>query len=110
MVKSAIKVREKRISDRKPLTGLLPGKVLFHDAIINAKPSDISVHGLGLVVDVFMQVGEQLELRLPDKSIFFKVAWIKPDFGKHDLWRVGLMSTDSRIDVERLFKEHGCIK
>lgn len=110
MVKTAIKLREKRISERKAIVGLLPGRLLYRDTVLNAKATDVSPHGIGLIIDQFIQAGDVIVMELPDSSLEFKIAWIKPDFGKHDLWRVGVMATDHRQDVEKIFKDHGCLK
>ena len=107
------KAFERRISRRKKLTGLLPGRLSLKEgeAAIHCKPVDVSDHGLGLISDAQLEVGTQLKLTMPEEVILFKVVWKQPDFGKSDLYRFGLeiVAPKRGFDLEELFEQMGCL-
>jgi hypothetical protein len=105
-----LKIKEKRISDRKKLTGLMPGRFQISDADASARPIDISAHGLGILVAKEYKVGSIATLILKENVIKFEIMWSQPDFGKQDLWRYGLVCKDQNINIEGLFEANGCFK
>jgi hypothetical protein len=105
-----LKIREKRLSDRKSLTGLMPGRFIMGGQEVSARPVDISSHGIGVLIAQEYAVGTQATLSIKDKIIEFEVKWGQPDFGKHDLWRFGLVCVDPSIDVKEVFEMTGCFK
>ena len=105
-----LKLKERRISERKKLTGLLPGKLQITGKDVIAKPVDISEHGLGLLMSAEFKIGAKAELILKDSVIPFEVKWIEPDFGKNDMWRYGIVCTDTAIDIISIFAKTGCLK
>lgn len=105
-------IAEKRLSQRKKLTGLLPGRLslLGNKALISCRPVDISRHGLGILTSERITVGTKLILKLPDQEIQLEVQWGQPDFGKKDLFRYGLVTNDQGFNLEDLFEKAGCLK
>jgi len=104
--------REKRFAPRKKLTGLLPGKLLLKETSENlqCKLVDVSRHGLGLTTKSELKFGDKVVLIIEEQSLSFKVAWIQHDFGKQDLFRVGLLCDDINVDIIEVFTEAGCLK
>lgn len=102
---------EKRFHQRKRLTGLLPGAITrSDDTKLNCKPIDIAELGLGIVSADLLEVGEILLLKTKSSSVQLEVVWAKKDFGKHDLYRYGLVSTDPTQRLTDLFEAAGCLK
>ena len=103
---------EQRISPRRKLSGLLPGKLTVVGATssLACKPVDISAHGLGIVSMELLAVGAMIALKTPRDDIMLEVVWGKPDFGKRDLLRYGLVVVDSTVNLETVFAVAGCLK
>ena len=103
---------EKRLSPRRKLTGLLPGRmaVVGSNTSISCKPVDISAHGLGIVSEDLLTAGTMLALRTHDREILLEVSWGQPDFGKRDLYRYGLVTVDREVNLENVFADTGCLK
>lgn len=109
-------LKERRLSERRQLSGLLPGRL----TIENLKPNticraiDVSTHGLGILIQAVIkeEMKAKLECNVKGKILIvdLKVAWAKPDFGKQDLYRGGLVTLDQEIDLEKIFLLTGCIK
>ena len=108
--------KERRISQRKQLTGLLPGPLIVEDEesseklMIYCKPIDVSQHGLGMITNYDLFEGQILQLDLKSRQIALKVIWVKPDFEKNDLRRCGLVLIDNREDLVKIFEDKGCLK
>ena len=104
---------ERRVSRRKRLTGLLPGRLSLksNEAAINGKPVDISSTGLGLISDEQLDIGTALKLTTPEEVIHLKIIWKQPDFGKSDLFRFGLevVAPKRGFDLEEMFERMGCL-
>ena len=102
---------EKRLSERRRLTGLIPGKMITaHDKSIDCKPVDISEHGLGVISDTELAVGSVITLETHDNSIRLEVIWQQPDFSKRDLHRYGLVTKDQKANLLEIFSEAGCLR
>ncbi len=102
---------ERRMTIRKSLTGLLPGRLQNTDGQdIECRPVNVSKHGIGLMSHSQIEAHTTLILTIQDKTIELKVAWVQPGFGKRDLFRYGLVATDHNVDIEQLFLESGCLK
>ena len=103
---------ERRLTERRKLTGLLPGRISIQGSknYLNCRPVDISRHGLGILSSQQLPQGTTLILKLPDKEVILEVSWGQPDFGKHDLFRYGLVTTDHQLDLEEIFAKAGCLK
>lgn len=110
MASYQLKMKERRISDRKRLTGLLPGRFQVNGKDISAKPVDISSHGIGLIIDAEIAAGTKACLTIGDRSVPLEFMWGEPDFGKHDMWRYGLVCTDQKVNLEDEFTEAGCLR
>ena len=110
MASYQLKLKERRIIDRKRLTGLLPGRFQINGKDVAVKPVDISIHGLGLIIEAEFSAGTKASLMVGNRSIPLEIQWGEPDFGKHDMWRYGLVCTDQNIDLENEFSAHGCLK
>lgn len=113
---------ERRVGERKSLTGLMPGKLFLtrnSSAIskyeiksgeIDCKAVDISEQGLGIVSSLQLTPGTQITLRTHDQELSLRVSWAKPDFGKRDLYRYGLSVENSDVNLEQIFIDTGCIR
>ena len=107
--------KERRLADRRKLTGLLPGRLVFaaSRAEVICRPVDVSSNGMGVVVGnekKEIEPGTELALVLKDGVIRLQVAWGQPDFGKQDMFRYGLVTMDPTGNVEALFIETGCLR
>ena len=103
---------ERRLSTRRKLTGLIPGKLVVVGSTvpISCRPIDISANGLGILSEEILTPGSKLALKTHDREIIFEVSWGQPDFGKRDLYRYGLLVVDRSINLEAVFAETGCLK
>ena len=109
------KFKERRVSDRRQLTGLLPGRLVLAATLadVACRPVDVSVNGLGIIAadqKRRLQPGVELLLLLKDRHIPLVVSWGQGDFGKQDLFRFGLVTVDTECDLEALFLRTGCLK
>jgi hypothetical protein len=105
-----IKLKERRISERKKLTGLMPGRFQIDGRDVSARPVDISEHGIGILVASEYKPGTLAVLVIKDVKVELEMKWGQPDFGKHDMWRYGLVCKDQNINLEQIFIEKGCLK
>lgn len=110
MANIQVKFQERRVAERKRLTGLMPGKFKINDKEVSARPIDLSENGLGILVAKEFAIGAKAVLVIKDTSIPFEIKWSQPDFGKHDLWRYGLECDDPSLNLMELFAETGCFK
>ena len=110
MARYQLKLKERRLSERKRLTGLLPGRFLVNGKEMDAKPVDISSHGLGVIMSDEIKDGTKATLIVAGREIPLEFKWGHPDFGKHDLWRYGLVCTSMTVDLEDEFAASGCLK
>ena len=107
---SSFKLKEKRFKPRKALTGLLPGPITKIDGErVTCRPVDISENGLGILSEEQLSTGDKLMLELKDEKIALEVTYQKRDFGKHNLFRYGIICTENK-DLEKIFLEAGCLK
>lgn len=107
---NSFKIKEKRFKPRKALTGLLPGPIVTSDdERVSCKPVDISENGLGILSEHQLTTGEVLFLKLQDAKIELTISYQKKDFGKHNLFRYGL-TTSENTNLEELFTKAGCLK
>ena len=68
--------KERRLSSRRILTGLLPAPLVLRDEPeqkFNCKPVDISSEGLGVLADIVLPVGTELLLKLPEEDVLMKI-------------------------------------
>lgn len=107
-----LKFKERRLSTRKKLTGLLPGKIYNNrtEEQVDCRPVDISKDGVGVLSEDALKIDDVLSLKLSDRDITLKVMWKKQDYGKQNLQRYGLVTSDSSIDLEEIFAQAGCLK
>lgn len=112
MIGALPKFMEKRVNQRKGLTGLLPGRMAISSTLkfISCKPVDISPEGLGIVTATQLEIGTQLTLTTHNQVITLEVRWQQPDFGKKELHRYGLVSLNKDLNIEAVFEEAGCIR
>ena len=106
-----LKLKERRTNNRKLLTGLLPGKMRRNqlDRCISCKPIDVSEHGLGILSAEQISDGETLTLEIGDEKVVFEVLWSKPDFGKFDLIRYGLVCSSKDKNIADVFLKAGML-
>ena len=105
-----LQLKERRMSGRKKLSGLMPGKLKISGQEMNARAVDISEHGLGILMTEECKIGASAEMILKDSVVHFEIKWMEPDFGKHDRWRYGLVCTDMGVNVAELFAKLGYFK
>jgi len=110
MSKYQLKLKERRMAERKKLTGVLPGRFVVNGKPMDARPFDISSHGLGLLMSEEIKEGTTAILTIAGRDVPLEFKWGLPDFGKHDLWRYGLVCTDMSINLEVEFETSGCLK
>lgn len=112
MIGALPKFAEKRTTQRKALTGLLPGRIAIAETSkhLSCKPVDISPEGLGIVTATLLEPGTILRLITHNQVIQLEVRWRQPDFGKRELHRYGLHRIDESIDIEAIFEQTGCIR
>lgn len=110
MSKYQLKLKERRVEERKKLTGLLPGRFTVNGKIVDARPFDISKHGIGLIMAEDFKDGTKASLTISGREIEMEFKWGAPDFGKHDLRRYGLVCLSDEIDLEAEFLASGCLK
>lgn len=104
--------KERRMTERIKLTGLLPGRLVTADRKqnISCRPIDISEHGIGIVSHTVMTVGQELELIIADSTVInLMIAWEKDDFSKQDMKRYGLVATNEKINLIEIFAKNNCI-
>ena len=70
---------------------------------------DVSEHGLGLLSAEEISLGETLTLEIGDEKVVFEVVWSKPDFGKFDLIRYGLVCTSENKNIAEIFSKAGML-
>lgn len=104
--------KERRISERRKLTGLLPGRLIVDHSSqeLECRPVDISVNGLGIVTRKELDPGTTLTLMIQDRSIPLMIAWGQPDFGKQDMMRYGLVTLEPTDDLMAIFIATGCLR
>lgn len=103
--------KERRLSVRKQLKGILPGKLVNSSGKnLNVEPVDVSEHGLGIVTQSRLKEGEEIYLIInQEQKIRLKVVWSSADFNKNDLTRYGLECSKD-INLEEIFTEYMCFK
>ena len=103
--------KERRLTVRKKLTGLLPGKMVNQKGeVVSLDPVDVSKQGLGVVSTEVLSLDDVLYLVLENTKVKFIVTWFQEDFTKKDLKRYGLMCEDENVDLEKIFMEYSCLK
>jgi hypothetical protein len=102
---------EKRLQARMRLNGKLPGKLIrgLSKSEFFCRPLDVSRHGLGIVSNQELEVGETFSLETSAYSVTLRVVWEKSDFAKQDLKRYGLEVEDLQIDLIELCRQADCI-
>lgn len=104
--------KERRLADRRQLTGLLPGRLIMAStrADLACRPVDVSANGLGIVVDKEIDPGTAVELQTRNGTVQLQVAWVQPDFGKQNMFRYGLVTLDPSLNLEEMFIAAGCLR
>lgn len=112
MSKLQLAFKERRLDDRKQLTGLLPGKlrIVASQKLLSCRPVDVSINGMGILVSEQLDPETELILETVNGSIQMKIAWGQPDFGKKDLYRYGLVALDPKDNIQALFEVTGCLR
>jgi hypothetical protein len=110
MSRYQLQLKERRTSERKRLTGLMPGRLQINGKEVSARPVDISSSGIGIITAAEFTVGAVATLAIGSELIPMEVKWGEQDFGKRDMWRYGLVCTNPKINLEEEFQEAGCLK
>jgi hypothetical protein len=110
MSRYQLQLKERRTSERKRLTGLMPGRFQINGKEVSARPVDISEHGIGVIIAHEYPVGTVATLCIGDRQVSLEFLWGEPDFGKHDMWRYGLVCRDETLDLSDEFTLAGCLK
>ena len=112
MSRLQLSFQERRFTDRRKPTGLMPGKLLVagKERVLNCRPVDVSRNGLGVIMSDQIEPGTELILTYRNKEVHLQIAWSQQDFAKQDQFRYGLVTLDPRDDLEGVFIECGCLK
>jgi len=114
MARLQLMFKERRIKDRKLLTGVLPGKLIVQldgqTSEVIGKPVDVSRNGLGLIISQQLDPGTEVTLQMQDHNVAFQIAWGQRDFGKQDMFRYGLVTLNPEDNVESIFLRTGCLR
>ncbi len=104
--------KDRRINDRKKLTGLMPGRLIFSATgeELSCRPVDVSNSGIGILIAKEIDPGTLLTLIIKNEKIELQVAWVQRDFGKQDMFRYGLVTVDANKNMESVFINKGCLK
>lgn len=106
-----VNLKERRTNNRRKLTGLLPGKMARIDGrALSCRPVDVSRNGLGILSTDLLKAGDEIILTMKERSIALEVVWEQPDFGKMDLNRYGLVTSDASDNLEEIFVASGCLR
>jgi hypothetical protein len=105
-----LKFQERRFKTRKKLSGLMPGKMFLGNKELWVKPLDLGQDGLGVISETQLKPGDQLTLETVRGPIKLEVMWIKKDFGKQDLFRIGLVTLNPNHNLTDIFETAGCLK
>ena len=91
------------------ITGDLPGRLFdpYHLHDLNARATDVSVRGLGLLCETPLSSGRTLWLVLGNGYLSLEVVSCKPD--PTGLFRLGMVLKNSDYNLEHIFAEHGCL-
>jgi hypothetical protein len=103
--------KERRLTQRRRLTGLLPGRLINVGTgqDLAVKPVDVSRNGLGIIVSQELELETEVRLQIQDRHVSMKVAWGQPDFSKSDRFRYGLIAISPEDDIEEEFIQSGCL-
>ena len=104
--------KERRMSNRRRLTGLMPGRLILAAGRVDllGKPVDVSANGMGIVIAKEIAPGTEILLIMPDRQVALTIAWGQPDFGKQDMFRYGLVTLDQGDNLEEIFVASGCLR
>ena len=70
----------------------------------------MSAEGLGILVCESIPLESRVFLEMKEITLEFKVAWARPDYGKKNMMRYGLVCSDKAANIEMIFTEKGCLK
>jgi len=101
----APKYLEKREHTRKEVAGEpLPGRltVMSNNRALKVRLMDVSIRGLGVVVDWNLKPGEGLKLFLGDQEFHLEVVFSEPYLGIDNLYRCGLFARDENANLEQV--------
>ena len=103
--------KERRLSIRRRLTGMLPGKLIdAHENSLVSRAVDVSEQGLGIISSSDLEIGATVYLLIKDLEIKLTVAWKQRGYAKKDMFRYGLVAGDPLIRIDAIFEECGCME
>ncbi len=104
--------KEKRFGSRRKLSGLLPGRIVVEGfkSPLRCRPTDVSTNGIGIIANAKLSLGTFVTLETDTLSIRMEIVWVAPDFGKHEMFRYGLIASDPQVNIEELFVTYGCLR
>ncbi len=70
---------------------------------IKYRAIDVSHHGLGCVIEGVIGTGNLITLQLGQSKVAFEVMWVESHLGIENHFRVGLLSSDHSLDIDRFF-------
>lgn len=107
----ALAAKNEQRSSRRVMLRILPGAIIdSNQTVIQCRPVDLSSEGLSITSETSLDVGQIVSLRTHNAIIDLEIVWRRADFGKQGLSRYGLKTKDSSLDLEKVFRETGCIK
>lgn len=108
-----LQLNYERISKRKQLSGLLPGRLQLVGSprYITARAVDVTSQGMGILSQDYLRTGDHLILTTKDHSVHLRVLYKKRDYLKSNRHRYGIVIADDHqsYDLITIFVDAGCL-
>ena len=92
------------------INGRLPGRLFDPEQQrdIDARATDVSMRGMGLLCDTPLAKGKLLWLILDDGYLVLEVSNCRVD--RRGMYRVGMALKNADCNLESIFAEHACLE
>ena len=101
-----------RMTERRRLSGLLPGKMLHvgSERFVSARAVDVTSQGIGILSSHHLNEGDEVLLTVRGSSVELVVHYKKRDYAKSSRFRYGLILKESSSDHDlmAIFESSGC--
>lgn len=110
-----LQLNYERISQRKQLSGLLPGRLQLvgSSRYITARAVDVTSQGMGILSQDYLRAGDNLILTTSDHLVHLRVLYKKRDYLKSNRHRYGIVIADEHQaqehDLITIFVDAGCL-
>lgn len=93
------------------VNGSMPGKLIDYERhdVVQATATDVSRHGVGIMVDRVLQPGQILTMVMAGKNITLKVIHTYPHLTRVGFFICGLECQDRNENLESIFSVSGCL-